>query len=39
MSLISFGTPTTVAIAFLSLVAPIFSIPYSKATINVQGCW
>src|ERR671913_1262499 len=38
MSLISFGIPTTVAIAFLSLVAPILSLPYSKATINVQGC-
>src|SRR5215210_5284392 len=39
MSLISLGTPNTVAIAFLSLVAPILSLPYSKATINVQGCW
>src|SRR5687768_11001039 len=39
MSLISFGIPTTVAIAFLSLVAPILSLPYSKATINMQGCW
>src|ERR671921_1750120 len=39
MSLISFGIPTTVAIAFLSLVPPILSLPYNKATINMQGCW
>src|SRR5215203_5459615 len=39
MSLISLGIPTTVAIAFLSLVAPILSLPYSKATITMQGCW
>src|SRR5215217_6989613 len=39
MSLISLGTPTTVAITFLSLVAPTLSLPYSKATINMQGCW
>src|SRR5918993_285986 len=38
MSLISFGIPTTVAIAFLSLVALILSLPYNKATINMQGC-
>src|SRR5215210_944081 len=25
--------------AFLSLVAPTLSVPYSKATINVQRCW
>jgi hypothetical protein len=37
--LISFGIPTTVDITFLSLVAPTLSIPYSKVTINVQGCW
>src|SRR5215218_3877102 len=39
MSLISLGTPTTVAITFLSLAAPRLSLPYSKATINLQGYW
>src|SRR5215213_11427731 len=38
MSLISLGTPITVAMTFLSLTAPKLTLPYSKVTINVQGC-